>query len=122
MSDALPFSLYWSVAESIFYLSQGNAGNEALPGAALAVHTFGKFQQFSPHLQIIATDGYFSDTGTFCVAPPVKASDAQDLFRYELFKMLKAEGKIGDAAIENMMGSRHSGFNVYCGPTIWPAP
>ncbi len=36
--------------------------------------------------------------------------------------MLKAEGKIGDAAIENMMGWRHSGFNVYCGPTIWPAP
>ena len=34
--------------------------------------------------------------------------------------MLKAEGKICDAVIENMMAWRHSGFNVYCGPAIWP--
>jgi hypothetical protein len=32
----------------------------------------------------------------------------------------KAEGKINDAVIENMLTWRHSGFNVYCGPTIWP--
>ena len=44
----------------------------------------------------------------------------QDLFRYEVFKMLKAEGKITDAVIENMLSWRHSGFNVYCGPAIWP--
>jgi hypothetical protein len=34
--------------------------------------------------------------------------------------MLKAEGKINDAVIENMLCWHHSGFNVYCGPTIWP--
>jgi len=42
----------------------------------------------------------------------------QALFRYEVFKMLKAEGRINDAVIENMLCWRHSGFNVYCGPTI----
>ena len=31
---------------------------------------------------------------------------------HEVFKMLKAEGKITDAIIENMMNWRHSGFNV----------
>jgi len=45
-------------------------------------------------------------------------------------KMFKAEGKISDAVIENMLSPangaagckhwRHSGFNGYCGPTIWP--
>lgn len=35
--------------------------------------------------------------------------------------MLKAEGKISDAVIENMLSWHHSGFNVYCGPTIWPS-
>jgi hypothetical protein len=35
-------------------------------------------------------------------------------------KMLKAEGKITDAIIENMITWRHSGFNVYCGPVLWP--
>jgi len=38
----------------------------------------------------------------------------------EVFKMLKAEGKINDVVIENMMNWRHSGFNVYCGNAIWP--
>ena len=39
---------------------------------------------------------------------------------YEVFKMLKAEGKITDVVIENMMNWSHSGFIVYCGKTIWP--
>ncbi len=47
--------------------------------------------------------------------------------------MLKAEGKITDVVIENMMnwpparralslrlGEHHSGFNVHCGNAIWP--
>lgn len=34
--------------------------------------------------------------------------------------MLKAEGKINDALIENMLSWPHSGFNVYCGSAIWP--
>jgi hypothetical protein len=33
-------------------------------------------------------------------------------------EMLKAEGKINDAVIENMMNWHHSGFNVYCGKSI----
>ena len=102
------------------YLQQGAAGDDATPGAVVAVHTFGEFQRFNPHLHVIATDGCFSGTGSFTVAPAAKTVDVQKLFRYEVFKMLKAEGKITDAVIENMMGWRHSGFNVYCGPTIWP--
>jgi hypothetical protein len=34
--------------------------------------------------------------------------------------MLKSEGKINDAIIENMMSWHHSGFNIYCGKAIWP--
>jgi hypothetical protein len=46
--------------------------------------------------------------------------NSEELFRYEVFKMLKAEGKITDVIIENMMNWRHSGFHVYCGKAIWP--
>jgi hypothetical protein len=28
--------------------------------------------------------------------------------------------KPNDAVIENIMGWRHSGFNIYCGSAIWP--
>jgi hypothetical protein len=34
--------------------------------------------------------------------------------------MLKTEGKINDVVIENMLSWHHNGFNVYCGPAIWP--
>ncbi|MCP3889217.1 MAG: IS91 family transposase, partial [Desulfobulbaceae bacterium] len=94
--------------------------DEAIPGAAIAVHTFGDFQQYNPHLHLIATDGCFSNGGTFTKGSEPVAKDLEELFRYEVLKMLKAEGKINDAVIENMLGWRHSGFNVYCGPTIWP--
>ncbi len=102
------------------YLKQTVPFADAMPGAAIAVHTFGDFQQFNPHLHIIATDGCFYDNGAFTVCPSPSAKDREDLFRHEVFKMLKAEGKISDAVIENMLGWRHSGFNVYCGPTLWP--
>jgi hypothetical protein len=81
---------------------------------------FGEFLQFNPHLHMIATDGFFSVGGTFTKGPAPAARDLEDLFRYEVLKMLKAEGKINGAVIENMLSWRHSGFNVYSGPTIWP--
>ncbi len=54
------------------------------------------------------------------VCPPPDSVALEKLFRYEVFKLLKAEGKINDAVIENMMAWRHSGFGVYCGHAIWP--
>ena len=113
----------WKVLN--IYLRQGADNADAMPGAAVAIHTFGDFQQFNPHLHIIATDGCFAGTGTFTLSPDAKTPDAktqdlEELFRYEVLKMLKAEGKITDAIIENMMSWHHSGFNVYCVQTLWP--
>jgi hypothetical protein len=39
---------------------------------------------------------------------------------HAMLKMLKTEGKITDAVIENMLSWHHNGFKVYCGPAIWP--
>jgi hypothetical protein len=75
---------------------------------------------FHPHLHLLATNGCFNNTGAFMVCPSPKTDDLEEFFRYKVLKLLRAEGKISDAVIENMMGWRHSGFNVFCGPTIWP--
>ena len=37
------------------------------------------------------------------VCPPPKTAEIEELFRHEVFKMLKAEGKINDTVIENML-------------------
>ena len=60
---------------------------------------FGDFQNFHPHLHILCTDGCFYDDDAFTVCPPPNTGDLEELFRHEVFKMLKAEGKINDVVI-----------------------
>jgi hypothetical protein len=57
----------------------------------IAVQTFGDYQNFNPHLHVIATDGCFYDSGGFAVGPEPQSSDLEDAFRLEVFKMLKKE-------------------------------
>jgi hypothetical protein len=38
-----------------------------VPGAVIAVQTFGDFQKFNPHLHVISTDGCFSGNEMFRV-------------------------------------------------------
>ena len=61
------------------------------------------FQNFHPHLHVLATDGCFYNDATFMVCPLPDTGALEKLFRYEVFKMLKAEGKITDVIIENLM-------------------
>jgi len=108
----------WKVLK--VYLQQSVPYDDAVPGAVIAVQSFGDFQNFNPHLHVLAADGCFYGDGSFMVCTKPEAKDLEDLFRYEVFKMLRAEGKINEAIIENMLSWRHSGFNVYCGKAIWP--
>ena len=68
----------------------------------------------------LETYGCFYNGDAFMVCPLPDTIELEEMFRYEVFKMLKAEGKITDLVIENMMNWRHSGFSVYCGKAIWP--
>jgi hypothetical protein len=68
---------------------------------------------FNSHLHIIATDGCFGGQDNFMVGTSPNSSDLEELFRAEVFKMLKKERKIKDSLIENMMSWHNSGFNVY---------
>jgi len=108
----------WKVLS--IYLKQSVSDHNATPGSAIAVHTFGDFQNFNPHLHIIATDGCFTERGIFRVGRRPNPKDLEDIFRHEILKMLKSEGKVNNTIIENMLSWHHSGFNVYCGPAIRP--
>jgi len=57
----------WKVLSA--YLKQGAAFGDASPGAVIAVQTFGDYQNFNPHLHVIATDGCFYGNGGFAVGP-----------------------------------------------------
>lgn len=53
------------------------------------------------------------------MAPEFMLKDLEEIFQYEVFKMLKKGGKITDAVVENMLSWRHSGFHVYIGDRIY---
>jgi hypothetical protein len=85
------------------YLTHAVPYEDVTAGAAIAVQSFGDFQNFNPHLHIISTDRCFYGNGAFMVCPPPSTGELEELFRYEVFKMLKAEGKITEVIIESMM-------------------
>lgn len=76
---------------------------DAVAGAVIAVQSFGDFLGFNSHLHVMATDGCFYGNSSFKACPTPNPKDLEDLFRYEVFKMLKFEGKINDVVIENMI-------------------
>ena len=95
---------YSKAVANLFYDEpQTVAHDDAKAGAAVAVQSFGDFQNFNPHLHVLATDGCFYGNGSFKACPTPQAKDLEEPFRHEVFKMLKAEGKINDVVIENMM-------------------
>ena len=81
----------WKVINT--YLKSTVPGTGAVPGASIAVQTYGNFLNFNPHLHAITTDGCFLDDGGFKTAPGFILEDLEEIFQYEVLKMLKKEGK-----------------------------
>jgi hypothetical protein len=103
----------WKVLN--LYLTQAVPCDDAKAGAAIAVQSFGDFQNFNPHLHVLATDGCFYNEDAFMVCPAPNTGDLEKLFRHEVFKMLKAEGKITDCIIENTINwpPARRGYRAY---------
>ncbi len=108
----------WNVIRA--YYKSASLYDSATPGASIAVHTYGDFLNFNPHIHAIVPDGCFLEDGGFQMAPWLTTKDFGEAFRYEVLSMLKKEGKITDAVIENMMSWDHSGFHLHVGERIQP--
>jgi hypothetical protein len=67
----------------------------------------------------VIRNGCFLESGGFRMAPWPTLRDLGEAFRHAIFSMLKKEGKITDAVIENMLSWHHSGFHVHIGERIW---
>ena len=94
---------------------------EPIPGAVIAVQTFGDFLGFNPHCHILLTDGcFYGDKRMFRVAPPLELKKLEIIFRHKVFKMLLKKGKITEEMVRMLSAWKHSGFNVFCGNRISP--
>jgi len=84
---------------------------DGAPGVVMTIHTFGNYmEKFHPHLHAFVSDGLFRKLGVFYVMPKVDLGPLEEIFRAKLLKRLNAEGKIGDALINNLMSWKHTGL------------
>ena len=74
--------------------------------------------KFHPHVHLIATDGLFSNTGTFYVMRNVDLKPLEEIFQARILKMLQKEGKINQDMISKLLKWNHSGFGIDNGVRI----
>jgi hypothetical protein len=103
------------------FLQEAVPQNDPIPGAVIAIQTFGDFLGFNPHCHILVTDGcFYGSRGIFRVAPPLELKKLEAIFRHKVLRMLLSKGKITQEMIAMLSTWRHSGFNVFCGARISP--
>ena len=109
----------WEALKTLY--TTGVRDSKAVPGAVIAIQTFGDFPLgFHPHLHILVSDGSFHANGMFSVSPTVDTKTLERIFRHKVFKMLLSKEKITEDLVDMLMKWRYSGFNVFCGPRIQP--
>ncbi|MBP8980228.1 MAG: transposase [Syntrophobacterales bacterium] len=92
-----------------------------MPGAVIAVQTFGNFLGFNPHCHILVTDGcFYGGRGMFRVAPLLELKKLEAIFRHKALRMLLSRGKITGEMARMLSGWKHTEFNVFCGNRISP--
>jgi hypothetical protein len=63
-------------------------GGDAVPGAVVAIQSFGDFLGFNPHLHVLSTDGCFYGNVMFKVASRFETNHLEEIFRHKVFKVL----------------------------------
>ena len=84
-------------------------------GAVAAVHTFGDYLVFHPHLHVLVTDGLFASDGRFHCLPQGAIGPMTELFRHRFLAILREKKLISPNKLSDLLGWKHSGFHVHVG-------
>ena len=77
----------WEALKAFY--TTGVRDTEAVPGAVIAIQTFGDLLGFHPHLHILVSDGCFHENGMFTVCPAGDAKTLEQVFRHKVLRMLR---------------------------------
>jgi hypothetical protein len=84
-------------------------------GAIAAVHTFGDYLIFHPHLHVLAADGLFTPDGRFHCMPAEDLAPAIELFRHRFLQALRDGKHISPKKLADLLFWKHSGFHIHDG-------
>ena len=91
---------------------------EGIPGIVMAIHTFGEYLDFHPHLHALVADGLFARSGVFHVMPETGLKPLEELFRARVITFLVDKGLLPPERARMLRGWVHSGFNVHRGRRV----
>jgi transposase-like protein len=80
--------------------------------AAAAVHTFGDYLVFHPHLHLFAADGLFDEEGRFHSMPPESLGLITELFRHRFLHVLRESKLLSAHKAAELLSWKHSGFHI----------
>ena len=84
------------------YFTSCSKQKDTLPGAVIAIQTFGDLLGYHPHLHVLISDGCFHESGLLIVAPAIDMHALEQLFRHKVLKLLLSEGRITEATVALM--------------------
>jgi len=93
---------------------------DGLPGIVMAIHTFGEYMDFHPHVHALVADGLFARSGLFYVLPDVSLKPLEELFRARVITFLVEKGLLPADRARMLRGWVHSGFNVHRSRRVLP--
>ncbi len=94
--------------------------HDGFPGIVMAIHTFGEYLDFHPHLHALVADGLFTRDGLFHVIPAANLHPLEELFRARVITFLVGKGLLPPERAVMLRGWAHSGFNVYRSRRVAP--
>ena len=111
----------WRVAHEclIEFLRTSLGLPEGVPGIVMAIHTFGEYLDFHPHLHALVADGLFARSGVFHVMPETGLKPLEELFRARVIRFLVDKGLLPPERARMLRGWVHSGFNVHRRRSGW---
>ena len=80
--------------------------------AIAAVHTFGDYLFFHPHLHVLAADGLFDAEGRFHCMPADSRAPVIDLFRNRFLQALRDGKHLSPKRLADLLSWKHSGFHI----------
>ena len=83
--------------------------------AIAAVHTFGDYLVFHPHLHVLAACGLFDREGAFHCLPDESPAPIIELFRHRFLQALREAKLISPRRLADLLSWQHSGFHIDAG-------
>lgn len=93
-------------------------GADARPRIVVSIATSGDLMQWHVHLHVLATDGAFSDDGTFHPLATWDLGALMRLFRERLLARLVEKHAISQELVKRLTAWKHPGFSTHVGEAI----